>query len=100
MVFDGSKQILNSSLASLIAMSLHQAFGSDFWHVFPLNFILSNCSFISDTRSYKISAVGIFSEASGWRFESVPVPCDVPRQWTSSAGILASASFAQSELKR
>ena len=33
-------------------------------------------------------------------FESVPVPCDVQHQWTSSVGILTSASFAQSELKR
>ena len=40
------------------------------------------------------------SEASGWEFESVPVSYDVPRKWTSSAGILTSASFAQSELER
>ena len=31
-------------------------------------------------------------EISGWEFESVPY--DVPRQWTSSAGILTSVSFA------
>ena len=46
MVFDGSKHVLNSSLASLIVMSLHQAFGSDFRHIFPSHFILSNCSLI------------------------------------------------------
>ena len=39
------------------------------------------------------------SEATGWRFESVPLPYDVPRQWTSSAGILTCISFAQSELE-
>ena len=43
--------------------------------------------------------VGSCSEAIGWGFESVPVPCDVPRQWTSSAGILTRISFAQSELE-
>ena len=43
--------------------------------------------------------VGGCSEATGWGFESVPVPCDVPRQWTSSAGILTRISFAQSELE-
>ena len=52
------------------------------------------------SRACEISAVGSCSEASGWEFESVPVPYDVPRQWTSSAGILTSASFAQSELER
>ena len=36
---------------------------------------------------------------SRWGFESVPVPCDVPRQWTSSAGILIRISFTQSELE-
>ena len=46
MVFDRSKQILNSFLASLIVMSLYQAFGSDFRHIFPSHFILSSCSFI------------------------------------------------------
>ena len=50
------------------------------------------------SRACEISAVGSCSEASGWEFESVPY--DVPRQWTSSAGILTSASFAQSELER
>ena len=33
----------------------------------------------------------------GGGFESVPVPCDVPRQWTSIAGVLTGVSFAQSE---
>ena len=46
MVFDGSKQILNSSLACWIVMSLHQAFGSDFRYIFPSHFILSNFSLI------------------------------------------------------
>ena len=46
------------------------------------------------SRACEISAVGSCSEASGWGFESVPVLCDVLRQWTSSAGILTSASFA------
>ena len=46
MLFHGSKKILNSSLASLMVMSLHQAFGSDFRYVFPMHFILSNCSLI------------------------------------------------------
>ena len=41
--------------------------------------------------------VGGCSEATGWGFESVPVPCDVPRQWTSIAGVLTGVSFAQSE---
>ena len=41
--------------------------------------------------------VGSYSEATGWGFESVPVPCDVPRQWTSIAGVLTGVSFAQSE---
>ena len=50
------------------------------------------------SRACEISAVGSCSEASGWEFESVPY--DVPRQWTSSAGILTSASFAQSGLER
>ena len=31
-------------------------------------------------RECEISAVGSCSEASGWEFESVPVPCNVPRQ--------------------
>ena len=39
-------------------------------------------------------------EASEWRFESVSVPCDVPRQLTSSAGILTSPSFAGPEPER
>ena len=52
------------------------------------------------SRACEISAVGSCSEASGWEFESVPVSYDVPRKWTSSAGILTSASFAQSELER
>ena len=51
------------------------------------------------SRACEISAVGSWSEATGWGFESVPVPCDVPRQWTSSAGILIRISFAQSELE-
>ena len=46
LVFDASKQILNSSLASLIVMSLHQAFGTNFRHIFPSHFILSNCYLI------------------------------------------------------
>ena len=50
------------------------------------------------SRACEISAVGSCSEASGWEFESVPY--EVPRQWTSSARILTSASFAQSELER
>ena len=52
------------------------------------------------SRACEISAVGSCSEASGWEFESVLVSYDVPRKWTSSAGILTSASFAQSELER
>ena len=51
------------------------------------------------SRACEISAVGSCSEATGWGFESVPVPCDVPRQWTSSAGILTRISFAQSGLE-
>ena len=51
------------------------------------------------SRACEISAVGSWSEATGWGFESVPVPCDVPRQWTSSAGILTRISFAQSEIE-
>ena len=51
------------------------------------------------SRACRISGVGSYSEATGWGFESVPVPCDVPRQWTSSAGILIRISFAQSELE-
>ena len=46
------------------------------------------------SRACEISAVGSCSEASGYGFESVPVLCNVPRQWTSSAGILTSVSFA------
>ena len=46
MLFDGSKQILNSSLASLIVMSLHSSFWHDCRHIFPSHFILSNCSLI------------------------------------------------------
>ena len=46
------------------------------------------------SRACEISAVGSCSEASGWGFESVPILCDVQRQWTSSAGILISVSFA------
>ena len=49
------------------------------------------------SRACEISAVGSCSEATGWGFESVPVPCDVPRQWTSIAGVLTGVSFAQSE---
>ena len=49
------------------------------------------------SRVCEISAVGSCSEATGWGFESVPVPCDVPRQWTSIAGVLTGVSFAQSE---
>ena len=49
------------------------------------------------SRACEISAVGSWSEATGWGFESVPVPCDVPRQWTSIAGVLTGVSFAQSE---
>ena len=51
------------------------------------------------SRACEISVFGSCSEATGWRFESVPLPCDVPRQWTSSAGILTRISFAQSELE-
>ena len=51
------------------------------------------------SRACEISAVGSWSEATGWGFESVPVPCDVPRQWTSSAGILTRISFAQSGIE-
>ena len=51
------------------------------------------------SRACRISGVGSYSEATGWGFESVPVPCDVPRQWTSSAGILTRISFAQSGLE-
>ena len=49
------------------------------------------------SRACEISAVGSCSEATGWGFESVPVPCDVPRQWTSIAGVVTGVSFAQSE---
>ena len=52
------------------------------------------------SRACEISAVGSCSEALGWEFESAPVSYDFPRQWTSSAGILTSASSAQSELER
>ena len=52
------------------------------------------------SRAREISAVGSCSEASGWGFESVPVLCDVPRQWNPSAGILTRASFTHSELER
>ena len=45
----------------------------------------------------EILVVGSCSKASGWGFESVPVKRDVPRKWTSFAGILTSASFAQSD---
>ena len=51
------------------------------------------------SRACEISVVGSCSEATGWGFESVPVTCDVPRQWTSSAGILTRIGFAQSEIK-
>ena len=51
------------------------------------------------SRACEFSVFGSCSEATGWRFESVPLPCDVPRQWTSSAGILTRISFAQSELE-
>ena len=51
------------------------------------------------SRACEFSVFGNCSEATGWRFESVPLPCDVPRQWTSSAGILTRISFAQSELE-
>ena len=50
-------------------------------------------------RACEISVFGSCSEATGWRFESVLLPCDVPRQWNSSAGILTRISFAQSELE-
>ena len=40
-------------------------------------------------RACEISSVGSCSEASGWGFESVPVLCDVPRQWNPSAGVLS-----------
>ena len=49
------------------------------------------------SRACRISGVGSYSEATGWGFESVPVPCDVPRQWTSIAGVLTGVSFTQSE---
>ena len=52
------------------------------------------------SREPELSAVGSCAEASGWRFESVSVPCDVSRQLTSSAGISTSSSFAGSELER
>ena len=52
------------------------------------------------SRECEVSAVGSCTEATGWRFESVSVPCDVPRQLTSSAGILTSPSFAGSEPER
>ena len=51
------------------------------------------------SRACEISVFGSCSEATGWRFESVPLPCDVPRQCTPSAGTLTRISFAQSELK-
>ena len=51
------------------------------------------------SRACEISAVGSCSEASGWGFESVPVLCDVPRQWNPSAGVLTRASFTHSELE-
>ena len=51
------------------------------------------------SRASEISVFGGCSEATGWRFESVPLPSDVPRQWTSFAGILTRISFAQSELE-
>ena len=54
------------------------------------------CS-IGMSRECEVSAVGSCTEASGWRFESVSVTCDVPRQLTSSAGILTSPSFALSQ---
>ena len=46
MVFDGSKQILNLSFASLIVILLHQAVGSYCRQIFPLLSILSNRSLI------------------------------------------------------
>ena len=46
MVFDGSKQILNLSLVSLIVMLLHQAVGSYCRQILPSLSILSNCSLI------------------------------------------------------
>ena len=46
MVFDGSKQILNFFLASLIVMSLHKAVALYCQHVFPSLSIFSNCSLI------------------------------------------------------
>ena len=49
------------------------------------------------SRACKISGVGSCSEATGWGFESIPVPCDVPRQWTSIAWVLTRVSSAQSE---
>ena len=60
---------------------------------------IGSCS-IGMCRECEVSAVGSCTEASGWRFESVSVPCDVPRQLTSSAGILTSPSFAGSEPER
>ena len=51
------------------------------------------------SRACEISVVGSCSEATGWEFEIVPVTCDVPRQWTSSAGILTRIGFAQSEIE-
>ena len=49
------------------------------------------------SRACRISGVGSCSEATGWGFESIPVPCDVPRQWTSIAWVLTRVSSAQSE---
>ena len=60
---------------------------------------IGSCS-IGMSRECEVSAVGSCTEASGWRFESVSVPCDVPRQLTSSAGILTSPRFAQSKPER
>ena len=48
----------------------------------------------------KIAAVGCCTEVSGWGFESVPVPRDVPSEWTLSAPILTSPSFTQCEPDR
>ena len=58
------------------------------------------CEIIKRAVQVSVSAVGSCTEASGWRFESVSVPCDVPRQFTSSAGILTSPRFAQSKPER
>ena len=60
---------------------------------------IASCS-IGMSRECEVSAVGSCTEASGWRFESVSVPCDVPRQLTSSTGILTSPRFAQSKPER